>query len=145
MDASVLLRRGNKTLTGGNIEWKCGAETKGKAIQRLPHMGFNPIYSHQTQMLLEVPGNACWQGAWYGCLLRGSARAWYIQRWMLVGNRWTVPSVPSGAFREGTKELRVFIDQWGRTTLSNGQTSLQLRRNGPQNATSTPVKSAWQV
>jgi hypothetical protein len=31
--ASVFLRRGNKILTGGNTETKCGAETEGKAIQ----------------------------------------------------------------------------------------------------------------
>jgi hypothetical protein len=31
VDASVLLRRGNKILTGGNAETKRGAETKGKA------------------------------------------------------------------------------------------------------------------
>jgi hypothetical protein len=37
MDASVLLRRGNKILTGRIMEKKCGAETKEKAIQRLPH------------------------------------------------------------------------------------------------------------
>jgi hypothetical protein len=30
-DASVLLRKWNKTLTGGNMETKCGAETEGKA------------------------------------------------------------------------------------------------------------------
>jgi hypothetical protein len=39
VDASVLLRRGNKILTGGNVETKCGAETEGKATQRLPHLG----------------------------------------------------------------------------------------------------------
>jgi hypothetical protein len=27
VDASVLLRRGNKIVTGGNMETKCGAET----------------------------------------------------------------------------------------------------------------------
>ena len=32
-DASVLLRRRNKILTGGKIDTKCGAETEGKAIQ----------------------------------------------------------------------------------------------------------------
>ena len=31
---------------------KCGAETEGRAIQRLPHLGIHPIYSHQTQTLL---------------------------------------------------------------------------------------------
>jgi hypothetical protein len=50
--ASVLLRMGNKILTGVNTETKCGAETEGKAIQRLPHLGIHPIYSHQTQTLL---------------------------------------------------------------------------------------------
>jgi hypothetical protein len=48
MDASVLLRRVNKILTGGNMETKCGAEMKGKAIQRLPHWGIHSIYSDQT-------------------------------------------------------------------------------------------------
>jgi hypothetical protein len=52
VDASVLLRRGNKIPTGGDIETKCGAETEGKAIQRLPHLRIHPIYSHQTQTLL---------------------------------------------------------------------------------------------
>jgi hypothetical protein len=41
--ASVLLRWGNKILTGGNMETKCEAETEGKAIQRLPHLQIHPI------------------------------------------------------------------------------------------------------
>jgi hypothetical protein len=41
MHASMLLRRGNKIHTGGNMETKCGVDTEGKAIQR------HPIYSHQ--------------------------------------------------------------------------------------------------
>jgi hypothetical protein len=48
VDALVLLTRRNKILTGGNMEIKCGTETEGKAIQRLPYMGIHPIYSHQT-------------------------------------------------------------------------------------------------
>jgi hypothetical protein len=48
MDASVLFRRVNKILTEGNMETRCGAETEGKAIQRLPHLGIHPLYSHQT-------------------------------------------------------------------------------------------------
>jgi hypothetical protein len=58
MDASVFLRRGNKILMGANMETKCGAETEGKAIQRLPHLGIHPIYSHQTQTLLWMPRSA---------------------------------------------------------------------------------------
>jgi hypothetical protein len=51
VDAPVLLRRGNKILTRGNTETKCGAETEGKAIQGLPHLRIHPIYSHQMQTL----------------------------------------------------------------------------------------------
>jgi hypothetical protein len=59
IDALVLLRRGNKTVTGTNTETKCGVETEGKAIQRLPHLGILPIYSHQTQTLFSIPRRAC--------------------------------------------------------------------------------------
>jgi hypothetical protein len=56
---SVLLRRGNKILIGGNKETKCGAETEGKAIQKLPHLGIHSIYSYQSQRLLQMLGSAC--------------------------------------------------------------------------------------
>jgi hypothetical protein len=52
LDTSVLLRTGNKILTGGTMETKYGTETEGKAIQRLPHLGIYLIYNHQTQTLL---------------------------------------------------------------------------------------------
>jgi hypothetical protein len=42
---SLLLRRGNKMPMGGDRETKCGAETEGKAIQRLPHLEIHSIYS----------------------------------------------------------------------------------------------------
>jgi hypothetical protein len=57
--ALVLLTSGNKILRGGNMETKCGAETEGKAIQRLSHLEIHPIYSHQTQPLLWMPRSAC--------------------------------------------------------------------------------------
>ena len=44
--------KGNKILTGAIKEAKCGAETEGKATQRLPYLGIHPINSHQTQTLL---------------------------------------------------------------------------------------------
>jgi hypothetical protein len=47
VDASVLLRRGNKILMGGNMKTKYGAETEGKAIQRLPYLGIHP--SHEPR------------------------------------------------------------------------------------------------
>jgi hypothetical protein len=58
MDASVL-RRGNKIVMGANMVSKCGAETEGKAIQRLLYLGIHPVYSHQTQTLLCVSRSAC--------------------------------------------------------------------------------------
>ena len=59
VDTSVLLRKGNKILTGGNLETNCGAETEGKAIQRMPYQGISPIYSHLTWMLLWMLRSAC--------------------------------------------------------------------------------------
>jgi hypothetical protein len=55
MVASDLLRRGNKIPMGGDTETKCGAETEAKTIQRLPHLGIYPTYSHHTQTLLWMP------------------------------------------------------------------------------------------
>jgi hypothetical protein len=46
VDASVLLRKGNKILMGANMETTCGAETEEKTIQRLPNLGIHPIYRH---------------------------------------------------------------------------------------------------
>jgi len=39
MNPLVLLRRRNKILKGGNTETQSGAETEGKAMQRLPPSG----------------------------------------------------------------------------------------------------------
>jgi hypothetical protein len=52
VNASMLLRRVNKILTGGNMETKCRAESEGKAIQRQPHLEIHIIYIHQTRTLL---------------------------------------------------------------------------------------------
>ena len=46
------LKKGNKIITGGKMETRCGAEMEGKAIQRLPHLGIHPIYSYQSQWTL---------------------------------------------------------------------------------------------
>jgi hypothetical protein len=43
VDTSILLIRGNEIITEGIKEKKCGAETEGVIIQRLPHMG-NPSH-----------------------------------------------------------------------------------------------------
>jgi FtsZ-binding cell division protein ZapB len=41
VDTSVLLRMENKILREENT--KCGAESKGKTIERLPHLGIHSI------------------------------------------------------------------------------------------------------
>jgi hypothetical protein len=46
---ALVFLRSNKILNGAITETKCGAETEGKAIQRLPHLGTHPIYSHQSR------------------------------------------------------------------------------------------------
>jgi hypothetical protein len=61
LGALILLRRGKKILMGGNTETNCRAETEGKAIQRLPHLGIHPIFSHETQTLLWMPTSVCCQ------------------------------------------------------------------------------------
>ena len=58
-DTSILLRKGNKILMEEVTETKFGAETEGKAIQRLSHLGIHTINSHQTQTLLQMPTRAC--------------------------------------------------------------------------------------
>jgi hypothetical protein len=59
VDALVLLRKGNTIFAGENMDRKCVAETEGKSIQRLPHLGIHPIYSHQTRILLWMLRSAC--------------------------------------------------------------------------------------
>jgi hypothetical protein len=51
MDASFLLRMGNKIAMEGVTETKFGAEPEGMTIQRLPHLGIHPINNNQTETL----------------------------------------------------------------------------------------------
>jgi hypothetical protein len=48
VDTLVFLRRENKILMEGVTETKCGTETVGKTIQRLPHLVIDPTHYHQT-------------------------------------------------------------------------------------------------
>ena len=61
VDTLILLRRWNKISMEGVTDTKCGAETEVMTIQRLPHLGIHPIYSHQTQTLLWMPTSPYWQ------------------------------------------------------------------------------------
>jgi hypothetical protein len=61
VDTSILLRRGNKIPIERVTETKFGAKTEGMTIQKLPHLGINPIYhpNYQTQTLLQIPTRTC--------------------------------------------------------------------------------------
>ena len=39
---------------GANMETEYGAETEGKVIQRLPHLGIHPTYSYQNHSLSKA-------------------------------------------------------------------------------------------
>jgi hypothetical protein len=59
VDNLLLLNMGNKIPMEGVTETRFGAEMEGRTIQRLPHPGIYPIYSHQTQTLLHMPERFC--------------------------------------------------------------------------------------
>ena len=48
-------------LSKWNTGTKSGAETEGKAIQRLPHLVIHTTCKHQAQTLLLMPWSDCWQ------------------------------------------------------------------------------------
>ena len=123
--ALVLLRRGNKILMGANIETKYGTETEGKAIQRLPHLKTHPIYSHQIQTLLMMQRNTC-----CSCLLRGSIRAWQIQRWMLATSDLST-GFPSGGARERIQGAEGVCNPRGRTISTNQTCPPELPETKP--------------
>jgi hypothetical protein len=59
VDSLLLLRRGKQIPIEGVTETKCGEETGGKTIQRLPYLGIHPII--QTPNLdTIVEANKCW-------------------------------------------------------------------------------------
>jgi len=99
--AQSFLEGETKILKRGDIETKCGAETEGKAIQRLPHLGIQPIYIQPPNLnSIAYAKKYKLTGAWYSCLLRGFARAWQIQRQMLKANHWPENKIPIGGVRE---------------------------------------------
>ena len=106
VDASVLLKRGNKIPMGGKMETKCGAETDGKAIQRLLHLQLHRIYNHQIHTLLQMPRSACWQEpdtsvSWEALSDPEQYRCWCLQPTigLSTGN-------PMEELGEGMKELK---------------------------------------
>jgi hypothetical protein len=106
-------------LSKGNAWAKNGAETEGKATQRLPHLGIHFICRNQTQTLLLMPRSASWQESdiavsWEA--LPESDQS--IQMQMLEANHWTEHRVPNGGVRERTQEAEGFCNPIGKTTIS---------------------------
>jgi hypothetical protein len=59
VDTSFLLRMEDKIPMEEVTETKVGAETDGRTIQKLPHLGIHPINRHQTQTVLHMPARFC--------------------------------------------------------------------------------------
>jgi len=107
VNASILLRRRNKIITGGSENTKCGTETERKAIQSLPHLGIHPIYSHQNQTLLWMPRSACWKEP----AIVSSERLWYKLRCLQLLIRLST-GIPREELEKGLKELKMFTTPW---------------------------------
>jgi hypothetical protein len=120
--ASVLLRRGNNILMGANMETKSRAETEGKTIQRLPHLGIHPINSHQTLTLLWMLRNVCWKKPDIVVSWEALARALQIQSQMFAGNHCTECGLPNEGVRERTEGAEGVCNPIGRTTIPTNQT-----------------------
>jgi len=79
VDPSVFLEGGTKIFIWVNMEMKFGAETEGKAIQRLSHLEIQPIYIQPPNPDKIADTKKCmWTGSLCSCLLWGSMRAWQI-------------------------------------------------------------------
>ena len=106
MDTLVFLRRGNKIPTEEDTETKCGTETEGKTIQRLPHLRIHPIYSYKTQTLLWMPTSACWSETniavtWEVLLVHDKYRGGHSQPVIELN-----PGYPMEELEKGSKELK---------------------------------------
>jgi hypothetical protein len=91
-------------------KWGASAPPEYPSHIQLPNLD---IFADARQCLLS--------GAWCGCLLRGFARVWQIQRWMLTTNHWTERGVTDGGVGEGTEEGEGVCMPMERVTVSTGQ------------------------
>jgi hypothetical protein len=112
VDASVLLRKGNKILT-----WKQNVEQRLKerpsrdclTWEFIPYAVTKLRHYYGCQEMLADRSLVC-------CLLRGTALQ--IERWMLQANHWTEHGIPNGGVRERTEGVEGVCNPIGRTTVS---------------------------
>jgi hypothetical protein len=117
----VLLTRENKIFKAGNTETKCGAETEGKIIQKLPHLGIHPIYRHHIQTLLWMPRSACCQEPDIAVSRKALSEP---GKYRSEGSQPTFrlnPGSPMEGLEKELKELKGFATI-ERTTISTNQT-----------------------
>jgi hypothetical protein len=91
----------------GNTGTKIGAETEGKAIQRLSHLGIHPICRHQTQSLLLIPRSACWQELFPERLCQGLKNTDTLQPTIRQSM-----GTPMRELGEGLKKLMLFASPY---------------------------------
>ena len=84
-------------------------------------------------------------GAWYNCLLRGSASAWQIQKWMLTANHLTEHRVLNEGTRERNWRAKGIRSPIGGTTIWTSQysQSSQGLNHQPQNKHGETHGSTW--
>jgi hypothetical protein len=80
----------------------------------------DPLHIQSPNSDTIVDANKCLvTGAWYSCLLRGSASAWQIQKRMLIAIHWT--RVPNEGARERTQGAQGVCSPIGGITIWTNQ------------------------
>jgi len=125
VDASDLLRSGNENTHrrkyGDKVwsrDWKKNHPEIAPPGGCIPYIDTKPRQYCGCQEVLT--------GACYSCLLRGSARAWQIQRQMLAANHWTENGFPIGGVRERTVGAEQVCNPIRRTTIPTNRSSQEL-------------------
>ena len=82
----------------------------------------NPSHIQPQNSDTIVDANKCLlTAAWYSFLLRVSASAWQIQRWMISANHWSEHKLPNGGARESTKGAEGTCSSIGGATIWTNQ------------------------
>ena len=95
--------------------------------QRLSPQLMNPSHKQPPKTDTIVDANkSLLTGAWSSCLLRGSASAWQIQKWILIGIHWMEHRVLNEGARESTQVAEGVCSPIGGATIWTNQSSLGL-------------------
>jgi len=121
VDTSVLLQKGEQNTHGRRYRDKIWSRDwrKGYPETALPKDSSHVQLPNSDTI---VGANQCLLAeAWNSCLLRGSASAWQIQRWMVSANHWTEHRFLNGGARERTKVVEGVCSPIGGTTIWTNQ------------------------